>query len=394
MNNRIDLIDPRFLYDPYPPFARCRAQGPMQYDDAWQAWWALSHESVVRVLRDPSYGKDPGKALKGPYTGVLDAHESISFMDDPDHRRLRGAVAPYFTKRASEALAPRAHEIATRLLTAVRPGEAFDLVSTFAIPLPVVLISEVLGIDAADRADFKRWSEDGELSFDPFLEADVARRVAMSKTAMRSYLARVLDERRVAPRDDLISGLVLPATAGGTGVSAEEAIDLVALLLRAGNVTTTDLVGNAVYLLLSDRDQWSALCSSPHLLPNAVEEVLRYDSPVLSADRIALAPNFIAGTDIAPGEWVWPSVAAANRDPAAHPDPERFDITRADTFHVSFGGGPHMCLGLWLARMEARVALEVLSERLPTLRLADPSVQPTRKLVPGSRGLAELRVVA
>ncbi len=181
--------------------------------------------------------------------------------------------------------------------------------------------------------------------------------------------------------------------ADGTQLSDDEAVGAISLLLGAGNITTTDLIGNGVLALLQHPDQLDALLADPSLIANAVEEMLRFDPPVVVTDRIATADIEVGGCPITKGQWLWPALTSANRDPAVHPDPDRFDIQRADVHHLSFGGGPHLCLGAPLARMEAQIAIGSLLARFPKIRLADPTEPPHYKMVPGFRGLAELNVL-
>jgi cytochrome P450 len=316
------------------------------------------------------------------------------FMDDPDHRRLRGLVNQAFSKRATEANRPLIQATVDTLLDAMATANGpVDLITSLATPFPISVIAEILGIDPADHDDFKRWSDDGALSFDPMLPPDVAERVASSKAELHSYLVEAINARRAAPGDDLISALLAVQDADGTQLSDDEAIGAIGLLLQAGNVTTTDLIGNGVLALLQHPEQLDALLADPSLIPDAVEEMLRFDPPVVATDRIATADIDVGGCPISKGQWLWPVLTSANRDPAVHPDPDRFDIKRTDIHHVSFGGGPHLCLGAPLARMETQIAIGSLLARFPKIRLADPTEPPHYKMVPGFRGLAELNVL-
>lgn len=360
-----------------------------------QAWAVLRHADVASLLRDPHFKKDPAVAVDGPYTqALLAGTRSMLFMDDPDHRRLRGLVNQAFTRRATESNRPRIQAKVDRLLDAMATADGpVDLITSLATPFPITVIAEILGIDPADQADFKRWSDDGTLTFDPTLPPDVAERVATSVVELHGYLAAAIKARRAAPGDDLISGLVAVQDADGTQLSDEEAISSISLLLLAGNITTTDLIGNGVLALLQHPDQLAALLADPLLITNAVEEMLRFDPPVLATDRIPTADIELGGCPIAKGEWLWPVLSSANRDPAVHPDPDRFDIGRSDIHHVSFGGGAHLCLGAPLARMEAQIAIGSLLARFPRIRLADPTAPLRYKAFPGFRGLAELEVL-
>ena len=217
--------------------------------------------------------------------------------------------------------------------------------------------------------------------------------MAASDAELREYIAEVIRARRALPRDDLISGLVAVQDADGSQLSDSEAVSAIALLLFAGNATTTDLIGNGLLALLQHLDQLAALQSDPSLIVNAVEEMLRYDPPVVTGDRIATTDVDLDGCPITPGQWLWPVLSSANRDPVVHADPDRLDIRRDPIHHVSFGGGTHLCLGAPLARMETQIAIGSLVARFPRIRLADPSAVPRYKYVPGFHGLADLHVV-
>jgi cytochrome P450 len=393
----LGLASIEFVADPHGvAAAHCQHHGAV-FDGDFHGWIVLRHADIAPMLRDPAYLKDPRFALAGPYTDVLlSAEPSMLFADDPDHRRLRSLVSGVFTKRATEASRPRIEAIVDELCQAMAEagagGNPVDFIAEFAVPFPITVIAEILGIDAADRDDFKRWSDDGALSLDPLLPPEVAARVARSHDELHDYLRAALGERRARPRDDLISALAAVRSDDGSGLSDQEAVSAIALLLLAGNVTTTDLLGNGLLALLRHPEQLAALRDDPALVPNAVEEMLRYDPPVVATDRIATRAQQIDGHEVMPGEWIWPVLTSANRDPQLNVDPDRFDVRRASVTHVSFGGGAHLCLGAPLARLEAQVAIAALITRFPNLRLADAQSTPPYKFVPGFRGLAALSV--
>ena len=384
-----------FDADPHRVAAAYRSSVAAAYRADQQAWLVFRHGDVTGLLRDPSFKKDPTAAVDGPYGAPLvEGDYSILFMDDPDHRRLRGLVTQAFSKRAIEAFRPRTQSIVDHLLDAMATTSGpIDLISTFAVPLPITMIAEILGIDPADQADFKRWSDDMALSFDETLSPEEAKRVAASDAELRNYIAEVIKARRANPREDLISELVAAQDTDGSQLSDAEAVSIVALLLFGGNTTTTDLIGNGILALLQHPDQLATLQADPSLIVNAVEEMLRYDSSITLAERIPTRHLEIDGSSIAPGEWLCLLLTSANRDPAVHADPDTFDIGRDPIHHVSFGGGRHLCLGAALARLEAQVAIGSLVARFPQIRLADPSAEPPYKYVPGFHGLSDLRVV-
>jgi cytochrome P450 len=314
----------------------------------------------------------------------------ILFLDAPDHTRLRCLVNKAFTPRAAERLAPRIREIIEELLDGVAGQKGFDLIEALAGPLPVIVIAEMLGVDAAARGDFKRWSDLTAMRLNPLLTGDQRALMAEAMRELDAYLERTIAERRSHPRDDLISALNAVEEAGDQ-LNDGEIVTMCALLLAAGNVTTTDLIGNGVWTLLHHPAQLRKLRDDPSLIKNAVEEILRFESPVVQTARIPMDDVEIGGCPIRRGESVLLSLAAANRDPDACPEPDRFDITRPDVRHHSFGGGAHFCLGAPLARLEAQLAITALVQRFPNLRLAAEPLE--WRALPAVRGLARLRVL-
>jgi cytochrome P450 len=381
--------DPAFIADPYPGLKTARDTG-VHRDDAGGCWWATRYADVNTVLRSGCF-KDPHKAGDGPYTrGVMHMRGTLMFMDAPDHTRLRGLVSGAFPPRVVEALRPRVQELAEGLLAAVT-GDGFELMTAFARPLPAMVIAEVIGVDPDDRDQFLAWSDDLAHSFDPFRSPEIQARVSRSYEAFRSYFRRVIAERRAAPRADLVSRLV-EARDGSDHLTDAELVAILVEIVDSGAVTTSDLIGNGVLALLHHAPQLQALRADPALIPNAVEEMLRFDTSIIVTERVAIDGVLVAGCPVPAGDWILPSVAAANHDPSVFPDPERFDIAR-DNAHLqlAFGAGRHVCLGAALARLEAQVAIGALLRAFPALRLGGDG-EPRRKRVPGFRGLAALPV--
>ncbi|HEX5479074.1 MAG TPA: cytochrome P450 [Dehalococcoidia bacterium] len=387
-------FDPGFAENPHPALDLLRERDPIHWDDAFKRWVMTRHDDIDALLRDRSLSSDPRNAGEGTFmrlfAGDREGDPSILFLDPPQHTRLRGLVTKAFTPRAVEEMAPRIQQIIDGLLDAVAGRPAFDLIASFAGPLPTIVIAEMLGVDPADRAQFKEWSDIGVSVFDPTLSPEGRARLEQSSVELDAYFRRVIAERRAGPRADLISGLIA-AEDQGEKLSEEQIVTMCALLLAAGNVTTTDLIGNGVLALLQHPDQMRLLRDDPSLIKNAVEEMLRYDSPVVEAGRIPLDERTVAGCPVSAGSTLNPMLAAANHDPDVYPEPHRFDITREDTHHHSFGGGVHFCLGAPLARLEARLAIPALLDRFPDLRLAPEPLQ-YRKL-PGFQGLVRLNVL-
>jgi len=386
-------LDAAFRADPYPALARVRAEEPVHHDQVINRWILTRPDDVERVLRDRALSVDPRKANEGTFMRIFERFQELSmlFQDPPDHTRLRSLVSRAFTPRAVERLAPRIREIADELLASVAGRPRFDAIEAFAGPFPVIVIAEMLGIDPADRQDFKRWSDAQAMSLNPLLTDEEQAAVQASDDELGAYLERVIAARRAAPRDDLISALIAVEESGDQLTDAE-IVSMCELLLAAGNVTTTDLIGNGLWLLLRHPDQLQKLRDDPALIPNAVEEILRFESPVLQTARIAMRDMEVGGCPIGRGESIVASLAAANRDPDATPGADCFDVARADVRHHSFGGGAHFCLGAPLARLEAHIGLAAVLERFPHLRLGDEPLE--WRALPGFRGLARLWVHA
>ncbi len=394
----IELIalDPTFRADPYPVLARLRELEPVHYDEEIKRWVVTRAEDADRVIHDRTMAVDARKANPNTYMRIFLADRgrgrdpSMLLLDPPDHTRLRGLVSKAFTPRRIELLAPRIRAIVTELLDAVEGEASFDLIARFASPLPITVIAEMLGVDPADRDDFKRWSDATAQMFNPLLTEEERTQVMASNEELDTYLRQAIAGRRSDPREDLISAMVAVEEAGDQ-LKDEEIVTMCGLLLAAGNLTTTDLIGNGVWLLLSHPDELRKLRANPALIKNAVEEMLRFESPVVQTGRIATTDLKIGECPVKRGESVLASLAAANRDPAAYPEPDRFDITRENVQHHSFGGGVHYCLGAPLARLEAQLAIGALVERFPNLRLVDEPLE--WRAVPSFRALAKLRVM-
>lgn len=318
---------------------------------------------------------------------------SMLFLDPPDHDRLRGLVNKAFTPKAVERMDPRVQEIADELLDKVEGRASWDLIGDFSAPLPTIVIAEMLGVDPADQAQFKAWSDVIVLGLSPFLTDEQRKTIEAAGAEMNAYLQRAIDERRADRRDDLISAMI-DAEEDGQQLSDEEIVTMVGLLLAAGNLTTTDLIGNGMLAFLRHPAEWAKLREDPALIKNAVEEMLRYDPPVTQSGRLTLKEITVAGCPVHAGQSISPILLAANHDPKLNPDPHRFDITREQPQHVSFGGGRRYCLGAPLARLEAQIAVGTIARRFPDIQLAIPEEQLEWRTVPGFRGLTKLPVRA
>lgn len=388
-------FDQKFRDHPYEVLASLRERSPVLHDDQFNRWYLTRFDDVRQILRDKDMSADPRKANPTSYvariaalTGTAQGNSapSMLFMDDPDHRRVRGLVNKAFTLKAVEALRPRVREIATGLLAQIADTE-FDLMTSFAGVLPVIVIAEMLGIDPADRDSFRRWSEVSVAAFfNPFRTPEQSEAAMQAQQELNAYFQRMIELRRAAPRADLISDMV-HAEEAGDHMTDQEIVTQCNLLLIAGNVTTTDLIGNGVKALLDHPQELAKLRARPDLINNAIEEILRYDSPVTNSGRNVQRELSVRGCPMQLGDSITVSLAAANHDPEANPDPQRFDIERADIQHQSFGGGKHTCLGAPLARVEAQEGITALLQRFAKLQPAPRGLK--YRAIPSFRGMSE-----
>jgi cytochrome P450 len=387
--------------DPYRIYRRLREGDPVHRSPAVRGWVLFRHRDCVELLRDGRfsaddrnlafYGRQRAAAAREGLVDSASSDEPVMLRrDPPDHTRLRGLVNKAFTARAVEKLRPRVEALADELTSDLARRGSFDVIADFAVPLPVTIIAEMLGIPAADRELFKRWSDHMVGFLDP--QASPGPRV-LRRTVEEffAYVDRIAEQRRRRPADDLLSALVL-AEEEGDRLSARELRGTLALLLAAGNETTTNLIGNGLLALLRHPEQLARLREEPGLAPAAVEELLRWDSPVQLTMRIPLEEVELRGRTLRPGQAIVAVLGSANRDPQVFADPERLDLARGDNRHLSFGQGVHFCLGAQLARLEGQVALGALVRRFPDLRLATEDLRWRRLTF--LRGLASLPVRA
>jgi cytochrome P450 len=365
-------FDPVFRERPDEYLDMLRSREPVHQDRMFDRLVLTRAADVDAVMNNRNLASDPRKSRPGSFSRVrLRVDETfrplILHMDDPDHKRLRELVIKAFNQVAIDALRPRITEVACGLLADIDDPSCFDIMDAYARPLPTIAIALILGVDTARCHDFKQWSEGKIQMFNPRRTPEQEAILVSCNAALTGYFTEVIRARRSERRADLISSLI-DAEADGQ-LDEVEIIDLCNALLMAGNVTTTDLIGNAVLALLQHPSELSKLLAEPHLIRSTVEEVLRYDTPVMQGSRIATEAMQIGGCPVAAGQTINAMLYAANHDPQAHPDPKRFDIERPDKRHNSFGGGAHFCLGAPLARAEAQIALSMLFKRFPKLRL-------------------------
>jgi cytochrome P450 len=367
------------LLDPYPFFAEMRRIHPVVFDDQASCWSVFRHADVVAALGDhDSFTNSTAGPGAMPDPGTRRFASLIAF-DPPRHTQMRKLVSRAFTSSVVARLEGRITSIVDQLLGAVAATGQTELIADVAGPLPTIVIAELLGVPPADQASFRRWSDAVAEAATAFVADPVEgmRRLAEAFTPIEDYLRGAIAERRRRPTDDLISALI---AAEIDGESLDE-LDLVAfcvLLLIAGNQTTTHLIGNAIHVLLGHPAELARFAAEPARAPVFLEELLRFDSPVIAVGRWLAHDRELGGQALRKGQRIMLWLGAANRDPAVFADPDRLDLERKPTHHAAFGYGAHYCLGAPLARLEARIALPAILRRLPELRLTEPAaLEPT-----------------
>lgn len=393
------LFSPGMLMDPYPTYAELRRSDPIHWHEPFGAWVLTRYDDVMAAVHDPRLRSDraggmderAGRPELAPLFAVIGAQMNIT---NPErHHRLRALVAKVFTPRAVDALRPAVETLVNELIDQLPQQGRFDVIADFAFPLPARVIARLLGLESSELAQLKRWSDDFSAIFgtDPSAESpEQYQRALRSTEELTTFFRAEFARRRASPGEDLLSLLVM-ADIEGDRLSETELIANANLLLAAGHETTTHLIGNGLLALLRHPDQLALLLDEPSLIPNAIEEFLRYDGTVQFMYRQAGEDLTIGGRIIRKGQLVYLMFAAANRDPARFPDPDRLNVRRSIGNHLAFGHGPHVCLGAALARMEADVAFQALLRRCSGLRLTGEPLEYQDNLE--LRGLKALPVV-
>lgn len=403
MNDKVlpNLVSAEFKADPYPFYARLRAEAPVyRTTRAGQrpAWLITRYDDALALLKDDSLTKDrlgpeaAQRQLRLPFLSDMMRPLATNMLDrdGADHRRLRGLVQQAFTPRLVEQLRGRVQELCDELLDALPADGGVDLLAAYALPLPVTIIAEMLGIPPADRRRFVAWSNH---IVSVSSGRDILRGLPQVILFMR-YLRRLIAARRAEPRDDLVSALVRAEEAGDV-LSEDELLAMVFLLLVAGYETTVNLIASGTLALLQHPDQAERLRREPELAKPAIEELLRFTSPVdVATERYTRAELRIGEVTIPPGELVLAMLGSANRDERQFENPDTLDLAREPNRHLAFGQGIHYCLGAPLARVEGQIALTTLLARLPDLRLAVPADELRWRRGLFLRGLVALPVVA
>jgi hypothetical protein len=390
----------QFRVDPHAMLDDLRSRCPVHTDAATGSTLFTRYGDVRAVVNDRTMWRDPLRAEEGallqrrfadvdrslPRTSTT----SILMLDDPDHARVRQPLAQALYARVAR-FRPEVERIVDEALDSLAGEPAFDLMDRFCVPIPIDVIAQILGVDHERLVEFRAWSEGVIQSLNPLRTPEQTAEMEAASVALSDYFTETMAARRAEPRDDLISDMTRLQAEGADLSDDELRINLSALLV-GGNLTTTDLIGNAVRLLLLHPAELAKLRADPGIINAVVEEVLRYEPPVDMTGRVAPGAIEVGGCPMRPGQSLMVSLRGANRDPEMFEDPHRFDVTRKHRPHVAFGGGAHICIGAPLARLEAQVALVKLFDRFPNLALAAPEETPAWRKLPFFRGMEVLPV--
>ena len=392
----VRLLEPEVLANPYPLYHKLRSEDPVHWDRFLQTWVVTRYDDVVTVLSSFSADRTPtpeqlssmGLSALNPIATVM--VKQMLFMDAPAHTRLRGLASAAFTPQRVAALRSHIQDIAESLIDKVQDRGRMDIIADFAAPLPAIVTAEMLGVPTEDHVNLKKWSADfaemlGNFQHNP----DRVSRVLASTNNLVTYFQEAIHGMRKHPKEGLIHSF-MTAEVDGDRLSEEEIVANCIVTMVGGQETTTNLIGSGLFTLMQNRDQIRKLRDSRDLIPSAVEELLRYESPSQHTGRIAREDVDLGGKKIRKDQAVMAIMAAANRDPDRFPDPDRLILDRKDNKHLAFGWSSHFCFGAPLARMEGQISFEVLLRRLKNLELASAPL--TWRENSGLRGLTTLPV--
>lgn len=374
----INPLSPKLWANPYHYHSKMRDTSPIHFSKALQAYWVTQFDLVQEILKDKRFGADVRRYPKrvARITKGMDERRLNSFnnpsmldLDPPDHSRLRRLVSQGFMHKFIQSLEPNIQKIVDECLAKHGNAKSFDLVSALAAPLPAIVIAEMLGLPDTDHEKFQEWSE-ALVNGTSTNDHDKIEASMRASQALIDYFKQMIKHKRDELDEGMISRLIL-AEEEGDKLTETELYNTCLLLLVAGHETTTRLIGNGTYLLLKSPEQLELLRKDRSLLPQAIEEMLRYEPPVQATRRFVTEDLHFHGTDFKKGDLIFVSIAASNRDPLANTDPDRFDISRDNPRQISFGYGIHLCIGASLARMEAKVAFEMLLDRFSDIELVD-----------------------
>lgn len=390
-----DPFEPGFVASPYDQYRRLREHDPVHWSPLLEGWVLTRFDDVVELLRDPTISVELDHARA---TGVVElqrerqartgrSSDTLVLRDDPDHNRLRKLLQRPFGPRPVESLRAMVAGKVDAAMAGLAPRGAMDAIGDFAYPLPVSVFNDMLGLPDEDAPRVRSWIQAVARMLDPVIDDDEHTRCQVLMDEMYDYLDRVIEQKRAAPADDVMTELV-QAEEDGDRLTRDELVAQVVTLYVAGHEPTMALIGNGLLALVRQPDQLALLRSQPDLLPNAVNELLRFDGPNQFVRRIARRPMEIGGREVAAGDVIYAGVGAANHDPDRWPDPDRVRVDRPDAaHHVQFGSGIHHCLGAHLARLQAEVALGALLFRLDDLALAGEPVWSERMVIRGLQSL-------
>ncbi len=393
---QLSALDPIYRETPWIPLGRLRTEDPVHHDEQLGRYFLTRAKEVSDLIKNRDLHADPRKAKEGSFSHTIYAKGSeelsLIMLDDPEHKRQRDLVLKAFNKRAVDAMVPQIKQIVQDLCDTIEAQDGeFDFVQSLGSPLPINMLADMLGIKQSDRVNFRRWALGCMHSLNPFKTPEETILYDESCNVFADFLTAEIENRRINPSDDLISGLALAEEAGDT-LTTTDIIRLIRLIMIAGILTTTDLMGSGVVQLLKNPDQLAKFRARPDLHDNAIDEILRVDPPLAQVLRSAHVDMQVADKFVKKGDSLHISLLGVHYDPELNPDPTKFDIERKNIQHFAFGGGAHYCLGAALGKVQAKIALPMLFERFPNLAFA-PEREIKHKIAPAFNGYGEVWLV-